>query len=54
MAGYQEGRDGRVRGLLDITDRIASFDWGLDQVKAYHRALNKAMIAQLEAQHALR
>jgi len=53
LADYQAGRDARVRGLLDITDRIASFDWDLDEVRAQHVALNKAMVALVEAQEAL-
>jgi 2-polyprenyl-6-methoxyphenol hydroxylase-like FAD-dependent oxidoreductase len=53
LADYQEARDARVRSLLDITDRIASFEWELSDVKAYHLALNKAMIALVETQGAL-
>jgi 2-polyprenyl-6-methoxyphenol hydroxylase-like FAD-dependent oxidoreductase len=53
LADYQAGRDARVRGLLDITDRIASFDWDLEQVQAYHLALNKAMLSQVDAQRVL-
>jgi len=53
LAAYQAGRDERVRGLLDITDRIASFEWGIEEVKGYHLTLSKEMNAQLEAQRAL-
>jgi 2-polyprenyl-6-methoxyphenol hydroxylase-like FAD-dependent oxidoreductase len=40
---YQETRDELVRPLLDVTDRIASFDWDLDSVKADHLALSREM-----------
>jgi flavin-dependent dehydrogenase len=40
---YQAERDARVRGMLDVTDRIAAFDWTLDEVKAHHVELNKQM-----------
>ena len=53
LAGYQEGRDARVRGLLDLSDRIASFAWDLDEVQTLHRVLSKEMNAQVEAQRAL-
>ena len=51
--GYQPGRDRRVRGLLDVTDRIASFEWTLDEVQDLHLALNREMNAQVEVQRAL-
>ena len=35
--------------LLDISDRIASFAWNLDEAKTLHVSLNKAMITQVEA-----
>jgi flavin-dependent dehydrogenase len=54
LAGYQEGRDARVRGLLDVTDRIASFAWDLAEVQTHHRVLAKEMNALLEAQEELR
>lgn len=53
LAGYQHARDRRVRGLLDVTDRIASFEWSLEGVKEYHLDLNREMKAQVETQRAL-
>lgn len=53
MAGYQHARDRRVRGLLDVTDRIASFDWSLEEVQELHLDLNREMKAQVEVQRAL-
>ena len=49
MASFQAARDERVRGLLDVTTRISSFEWSLDEVKAYHLDLNREMNAQIEA-----
>ncbi len=43
LADYQAERDMRVRGMLDITDRIASLDWTLDEVQAHHVELNRQM-----------
>ena len=40
---YQERRDAVARGLHDVTDRIASFQWDLDEVGALHRTLNDEM-----------
>ena len=34
--------------FLELTDRIAAFDWDLDQLQALHRALNKAMQPEVE------
>jgi 2-polyprenyl-6-methoxyphenol hydroxylase-like FAD-dependent oxidoreductase len=53
LAGYQAGRDARVRGLLDVTDRIAAFEWDLETVKVHHLALSREMNAQVDAQRAL-
>jgi flavin-dependent dehydrogenase len=50
---YQMERDARVRGLLDVTDRIASFDWGVQQVQEDHLELNRQMNLQVEIQRAL-
>jgi len=43
LRDYQAERDARVRGMLDVTDRIAAFDWTLDEVKAHHLELNDQM-----------
>lgn len=48
LAGYQQTRDGLVRGLFEVTDRIASFDWDLEQVKVLHLQLSKEMNAEVE------
>ena len=48
LAGYQETRDDLVRGLLDVTDRIASFEWDLDQAKEEHLILSREMNAEVD------
>jgi len=46
---YQDERDALSGPLLDVTDRIASFDWGLDDIKEHHVRLSDTMNA--EANH---
>ena len=48
LAGYQETRDDLVRGLLDVTDRIASFEWDLDEAKQEHLVLSREMNAEVD------
>jgi 2-polyprenyl-6-methoxyphenol hydroxylase-like FAD-dependent oxidoreductase len=48
LACYQADRDGLVRGLLDLTDRLASFAWTLDEAKQLHIALSREMKAEVE------
>jgi 2-polyprenyl-6-methoxyphenol hydroxylase-like FAD-dependent oxidoreductase len=48
MAGYQETRDDLVKGLLDVTDRIASFEWDLDEAKEEHLVLSREMNAEVD------
>jgi 2-polyprenyl-6-methoxyphenol hydroxylase-like FAD-dependent oxidoreductase len=45
---YQSTRDELVKGLFDVTDRIASLEWDLDEAKAYHLALSQEMNAEVE------
>ena len=47
LAGYQSTRDELVKGLFDITDRIASFEWDLDEAKEDHLVLSKEMNAEV-------
>ncbi|MDX1576995.1 MAG: NAD(P)/FAD-dependent oxidoreductase [Gemmatimonadota bacterium] len=53
LADYQSGRDDRVKGLLDVTHRIAAFEWDLDEVQELHLDLSRRMNEQVEAQLAL-
>jgi hypothetical protein len=48
LAGYQETRDDLVKDLLDVTDRIASFDWDLDEAKEQHLVLSREMNAEVD------
>jgi 2-polyprenyl-6-methoxyphenol hydroxylase-like FAD-dependent oxidoreductase len=50
---YQSHRDERVKGLLEVTDRIAAFDWTLEEVQEYHLELNRQMKAQVDVLLAL-
>jgi flavin-dependent dehydrogenase len=45
---YQVRRDALVEPLLSTTDRIASFDWDLDELQSYHLDLNRQMKACVE------
>ena len=53
LVAYQAERDSRVRGLLDVTDKISSFDWDLEEVKEDHLALSREMKAQVQIQRSL-
>ncbi len=48
LTGYQSERDARVRGLMDVTDSIASFDWDLEEAKEHHLELNRQMNAEMD------
>jgi len=53
LAGYQKTRDKLVKGLFDVTDRIASFEWDLDEAKNLHLVLNKEMKAEVDLLNSL-
>lgn len=48
LRDYQATRDGLVKDLLDVTDRISAFDWDLEQVKELHLDLSREMKAEVE------
>jgi 2-polyprenyl-6-methoxyphenol hydroxylase-like FAD-dependent oxidoreductase len=48
LAGYQSTRDELVKGLFDVTDRIASFEWDLDEAKEHHLVLSREMNAEVD------
>ena len=48
LAGYQSTRDELVKGLLDVTDHISSFEWDLDEVKEKHLVLSREMNAEVD------
>ncbi len=47
LEAYQEQRDDLGRRLLDTTDRIASFDWTLEEVQRMHRTLSEEMAREV-------
>jgi flavin-dependent dehydrogenase len=49
LARYQEQRDELALELHDISDRIASFEWTLDEVRDMHLALSREMNREVEA-----
>jgi flavin-dependent dehydrogenase len=48
LAGYQSSRDAAALGLFEVTDRIASFDWDLEEAKSAHVVLARHMAAEVE------
>lgn len=49
LASYQDRRDELARTLHDISDRIASFEWTLDEIQVLHLALSREMNREVEA-----
>lgn len=45
---YEATRNQLADSLLDITDRIASFEWDLETIKDYHVTLSRQMKAEVE------
>lgn len=39
---------GELAGILEVADRIASFDWDLDEVRRQHQLLARHMAAEVE------
>jgi 2-polyprenyl-6-methoxyphenol hydroxylase-like FAD-dependent oxidoreductase len=48
MADYQAARDGIARGMLSISDDVASFSWNLDEAKDLHLNLSRQMNAEVD------
>jgi 2-polyprenyl-6-methoxyphenol hydroxylase-like FAD-dependent oxidoreductase len=48
LAGYQGARDEIARGLMEASDRVASFAWDLEEVKALHLELSRRMNAEVD------
>ena len=53
LAGYQSSRDAAALGLFEVTDRIASFAWDLEEAKSVHVVLARHMAAEVELLEAL-
>jgi flavin-dependent dehydrogenase len=49
LIAYAVDRDRRAAELFDITDRIASFAWTLDEARVLHKRLAKAMSEEVTA-----
>jgi flavin-dependent dehydrogenase len=48
LADYQEERDSFAAEFLELSDRIASFDWDLDSVGVLHHQLSRLMARECE------
>ncbi|MFT5432149.1 MAG: flavin-dependent dehydrogenase, partial [Myxococcota bacterium] len=48
LTDYQNERDELVRGLMDVTGRIASFEWDLAGAKELHLTLSREMTKQVD------
>lgn len=48
LASYQRIRDELSHGVLEVSDRIASFAWDLDQVRAEHLTLARLAASEAE------
>jgi 2-polyprenyl-6-methoxyphenol hydroxylase-like FAD-dependent oxidoreductase len=49
LLAYQAERDALVKNLLDISDRLASFEWDLDEAKQLHLTLSREMSREVDA-----
>ena len=48
LAAYQATRDEVSLGLFEVTERVASFDWDLEQAKRDHHLLARHMAGEAE------
>jgi flavin-dependent dehydrogenase len=48
LARYQSTRDRLATGLFEVTDRIASFAWDMDELKRMHEALAAEMAQEVK------
>ena len=48
LAEYQQTRDRLSTGLFEVTDRIASFDWDLTELRSLHEALAAEMRQEVQ------
>jgi hypothetical protein len=49
LQGYQHTRDRLSEKLFDTTERIASYQWDLTELRAHLRALSNAMRPEVDA-----
>lgn len=48
LAGYQATRDRLSSQLFDVTEQVASYAWGLDEIRSLLRQVSSAMSAEVE------
>jgi flavin-dependent dehydrogenase len=48
LAEYEATRDRAAGELMDVTDRLASFEWDMQEVRELHRALSRSMAVGVE------
>jgi flavin-dependent dehydrogenase len=48
LRNYQGSRDMVARALMDVSDRVASFAWSMDEVRALHLAFSRSMAAGVD------
>lgn len=53
LSGYQAARDRAAITFFELSDRVASFEWDLEELRALHRALAAEMAAETELVRAL-
>jgi len=49
LAAYEEERDEASREMFELTERLASFQWDLEEVKLLHRGLSETMNTEVAA-----
>ena len=53
LGGYERLRDELSLPFLEMTDRVASFDWDLDELQRLHLVMSEVLEAEVEALDAL-
>ena len=53
LAAYEAARDDLSLGLFEVTDRLASFAWDLDQARRDHHLLARHMAGEVDRMLAL-
>jgi hypothetical protein len=48
LAEYEAARDEMARGMLEITERVASFEWDLEEAKILHLDLGRQMKPEVD------
>lgn len=48
LAAYHATRDRAAAAFFELSDRVASFEWSLEELKGLHRALSAEMAAEAE------